>query len=488
MTSRALLCLIVALAAGCSHVPRAQDSGTGEAACATLYAEVDRSVRKAGVQDGGSARIEGFPYLRVDRMHASFASGPLSDDQFAQWVARLGALDRDARRAELANLPAAERERLRARHGDLEQALDGCRDIESDIDLHAGQRRQLLRTRARVEDDYDAWKRVVGLYWLTRVPFASGVQGYQREAEAVFQTPLERLPVHGRLVAYAPERGDPLSPQEVAAVLTRAADNPLRVPDPPQDDLDRLFRTFAPIWVVDERDGNDRIGRLTLNAKGRPQVDTDRPVVYRRVAHTRVHDATLLQLVYSTWFPARPEPSAFDLLGGHLDGIVWRVTLAPDGTPLLFDSIHNCGCYHQFFPTPRAQPLPQPDTLDETAFIPQRLDAVLPGQPIVLRVEAGTHYLQRASVGAEQKAVSAYAFVPDDALRALPYAGGSRSAFRSDGIVPGSQRGERYFFWPMGVRDAGAMRQWGRHATAFVGRRHFDEARLMERYFRLDLQ
>jgi hypothetical protein len=40
----------------------------------------------------------------------------------------------------------------------------------------------------------------------------------------------------------------------------------------------------------------------------------------------------------------------------------------------------------------------------------------------------------------------------------------------------------------MGVRDAGAMRQYGRHATAFVGRRHFDEARLMERYFRLDLQ
>jgi hypothetical protein len=29
------------------------------------------------------------------------------------------------------------------------------------------------------------------------------------------------------------------------------------------------------------------------------------------------------------------------------------------------------------------------------------------------------------------------------------------------------------------------MRQWGRHATAFVGRRHFDDARLMERYFTL---
>jgi hypothetical protein len=35
----------------------------------------------------------------------------------------------------------------------------------------------------------------------------------------------------------------------------------------------------------------------------------------------------------------------------------------------------------------------------------------------------------------------------------------------------------------MGVPDPGAMRQWGRHATAFVGRRHFDDPFLIERYF-----
>jgi hypothetical protein len=40
-------------------------------------------------------------------------------------------------------------------------------------------------------------------------------------------------------------------------------------------------------------------------------------------------------------------------------------------------------------------------------------------------------------------------------------------------------------FWPLGIRAAGAMRQWGRHATAFVGRRHFDEALLLDRYFAL---
>jgi len=79
-----------------------------------------------------------------------------------------------------------------------------------------------------------------------------------------------------------------------------------------------------------------------------------------------------------------------------------------------------------------------------------------------------------------------YAFVDDDALRSVSLAeGGRRSVFRPDGVVPGSERGERWLFWPMGVPEPGAMRQWGRHATAFVGRRHFDDPWLLERYFML---
>jgi hypothetical protein len=37
----------------------------------------------------------------------------------------------------------------------------------------------------------------------------------------------------------------------------------------------------------------------------------------------------------------------------------------------------------------------------------------------------------------------------------------------------------------MGIASAGQMRQWGRHATAFVGRRHFDDPYLLDRYFTL---
>jgi hypothetical protein len=480
----------VALAGGCSQLPRAPDAavGSGERDCAGLYADVDRAVASARVQDGVAARIEDFPYLRVNRFLASFASETLNDAQFVEWVGRLGELDRTARAFEVANLPAPERRRLHAGDGSLEQSLDRCREVLSAADLASAERRAVLPGRAQVDDDYDTWKRVLGLYWITRLPFASGVQGYQEEVGRTFRTPLERLPVRGRLVAYSDGGQTRLTQSEVQAILVRASANPLRIPDPEPDDAERLFTTFAPRWIVDERDANDRIGRLVLSAQGRVEVDTSAPVVYRRIAHVRVGTDPVLQLVYSVWFPARPRTSTFDLLGGHLDGIIWRVTLAPDGAPLVFDSIHSCGCYHQFFPTPRARPRPAPDTVEEVAFIPQFLDATFERQPVTLRVEAGTHYLQRVSVGASEPGDAGYRFAADDSLRSLSQPGGTRrSVFAPDGIVPGSERGERYFFWPMGVPEPGAMRQWGRHPTAFIGRRHFDEARLLERYFELDL-
>ena len=76
----------------------------------------------------------------------------------------------------------------------------------------------------------------------------------------------------------------------------------------------------------------------------------------------------------------------------------------------------------------------------------------------------------------------------DGELRSLVSLGGGRaSAFGPDGLVPGTERAERFLFWPMGIRSAGAMRQWGRQATAFVGRRHFDDPDLLEKRFELDL-
>jgi hypothetical protein len=164
------------------------------------------------------------------------------------------------------------------------------------------------------------------------------------------------------------------------------------------------------------------------------------------------------------------------------------VTIAADGNPVLFDSMHNCGCYHMFFPTPRVELRSQPYTIEEQALVPQTLPALAPADRLVLRIASRTHYLERVTVMARDARPPgrSYAITGYDALRSLPLPDGARrSYFRPDGIVPGTERGERWVFWPMGIPEPGAMRQWGRHATAFVGRRHFDDPYLIERYFEL---
>jgi hypothetical protein len=168
------------------------------------------------------------------------------------------------------------------------------------------------------------------------------------------------------------------------------------------------------------------------------------------------------------------------------NGLVWRVTLTPDGEPWVFDSMHPCGCYHQFFPTARAEARSAPDDLQEWAFVPQRLPRLSKGERVTIHVATRSHYIERITIDAPGGASTRYTLVPEDELRSLPMPSGERrSAFGTDGLMFGTERLERFFFWPMGIPSAGAMRQWGNHATAFVGERHFDDTDLFERRFLL---
>jgi len=487
----ALVC--IALLAGCAVAPPRSAPAGPYAGCYEVFRRVDRAVAEAGVADGMAARIDGFPYLRASRFLASYAGEGMDDARFTAWMNRMIALGNQAYEVEIANLPAARAEALghalrdvASGHASAGSALADCAGRLAAADHADPARRAELRGAVRVPDDYETWQRVAGLYWLTRIPFANGVRRWHEEVQRTFATPLEALPAAGRPVAYVPPPGA-ASREEVGAILARSSNNPLETPDPRGADLEALFRAFAPEFVVDTASEADAPGEPGWSGGAAPRVVSHLPVVYRRVSHARYDGRVLLQLNYAIWFPERPRGAGWDLLGGHLDGVLWRVTLAPDGEPWMFDSIHLCGCYHLFFPTARAAPRPLPETMDEAGFSPQALPRLAAGERVSLRLEAGTHYLQRVVVGkAPSQPALEYQFAADDALRSLPLPeGGRRSLFRPDGIVPGSERGERFLFWPMGVPEPGAMRQWGRHATAFVGRRHFDDARLLEQYFML---
>ncbi len=449
------------------HLQRTDSVGD----CARLFRDADARIDAAGVRDAAAPRVAGFPYLRVDRFSAALAPQVQQQRAFGPYSELLGALDRQARAAELANLADAALP--------PPAAFDGCRYALAVADHD---RLAELTAVVTVPDDYSTLDRALGLYPLTRLAFAAGIASWQAETRTVFATPLERLPVSGDLTRYAPAALPPSPPRAPRSAA-------FGLPAEGSAGWAGLLARHAPLLVVDTAGPDDRIGALQWEVgDGRPQIGVDSavPTVYLRIAFTRVDGRVLPQLVYTFWFPARTAEGTFDLLAGRLDGLIWRVTLAPDGTPLVYDTIHPCGCYHQFFPTERVRARPAPWSLDEGMFSPQSLTAPRADQRIELRLAARTHYVQQVSVVPAAAPATAlhYAFADEDGLRSLPLpGGGSRSAYGPDGLIAGSERGERYLFWPMGIASAGQMRQWGRHATAFVGRRHFDDADLIDRYF-----
>lgn len=458
------------------------------ARCQRAYAALDAAVDAAGVRDAQAARFDDAPSLRVTRLLASFANEALEPQVFAQWRSLLEDEDRSARLFEIANLPDSPTREVRAAlaaegFGALppQALLEGCGHALADAATAAPQARADLRARAAVPDDYDDAARALGLYPLTRIAFAAGIRHYEQSVRDAF---VAAPAIPASAIAYAPAATAAIEPGESREILARSRSNALGIPLPSDAERQRLLEIHAPTFVVDTRGDHDRIGRPVFGADG---LATTAPaqVAFARVAHTRFAGRTLLQLVYTIWFPERPPAHPGDIFAGRLDGVVWRVTLGDDGAPLVFDSMHPCGCYHLFVPTARVIAKPPAATLDEQALIPATLPAIASGGEVAIHVESGTHYVRGVRADAPvQVPVQRYRIGHDDALRALATPqGGTRSLYGPDGIVAGTGRAEAALFWPLGVRNAGAMRQWGRHATAFVGRRHFDEAFLLDRYF-----
>lgn len=484
-----LLAAILLALGGCRIAPPRPETPPEVKACLAFLKLSDSTIRQAGVGDDQATRVSGFPYLRVNRFLASFANDKLPPASFEAWVARMRTLDADGRAKEYLALPAAARARLgpgSPTAHDLGQRARRCGErLYRRDDANARMRRQLVQA-AHVPSDYVLWQRILGLYPLTSLGVLQGVFRYHREVRETYATPLQDLPVYGQLVRFTPPLHEtPLTTREIATMLSRSAQNPLRIPDPQDQDRWRLFATFAPVWEVDVVAEADRIGMPYWNHT--PEVNTAQPVVFTHLSHVRLGGKILLQLNYIVWFPARPRTGLLDLLGGRLDGIIWRVTLAADGEPLLYDSIHNCGCYHWLFPTPRLRLVRQRVGFEEPILVPQRIPVERSRK--VLRIASTSHFVQRvysdSGDAAAPKARREYRFREYDELRALPVAEGYRSLFGSDGIVPHTERRERCFLWPTGVVSPGAMRQWGRHAVAFVGERYFDAPDFIERYFEI---
>jgi hypothetical protein len=478
------IALLIVLLAGCSIVPAPTRSphigGVGmSGGCADFFAALDKRASESQALDPGAFRVEGHPYLRTNRFLASFSSDAVADRAaFAAWVDRMQTLDQEARRHEIANLPAA------AGPGNSEAELNarvaGCGNHLKAAEFQDAESRLALREKTRVPDEYLTLPRVLGLYPLTSLLVSNGVQNWHSVARESFSTD---PPAGWRVIRYGPERSTGLP--DKSPIVASAERDILGIPVYSPTDLEALFWMHAPVWEVRTEAEYDRIGAPVWTPEGVIDIDTGQPVTYTLLSFTRFGREILTQLNYIIWFPARPKEHALDIYGGLLDGVNYRVTLDRNGNPLLYETIHNCGCYYEAYPTGRLRVREKIDYA-EPPLILKAPELTRSNDRVVVAMETRTHYVRHLypiSRGFHPE-MATYSLSDYDALRSLPDPkGGRRSMFGPDSLAPGSERLERFILWPTGVVSPGAMRQWGRHAVAFVGERHFDDPDSMDKMF-----
>lgn len=457
--------------------------------CRTFFQALDSAVTQAHVRDGQYYHWREFPYLRSTRFLSALQNTSMSDAQFAIWLQKMRELDQQARRLELQNLFSVMRLPLAQKTMNSESILKQvsvCGERLTKTDISTLRQRQQSHQLESYPDDYVTWLRWLGVYPLSSQLMKLGIRRYQKDIQQLYTIPISQLPTQGKLIRYTAQTPFPkLEAQTIADILQSSArNNALEFPEPAEEELKLLFSQFAPVLEIDTLSDADRIGSVRLLANGASQVDIQQPSAYHYTSYTIFSGRKLLQLNYTFWFPERPRQKALDLYAGHLDGIVWRVTLDTNGAPIVYDAIHPCGCYHMFFPVQGFTLRPQAKKLPEPPLVPQAVAAFNAQKYMIIRISALEHMIQRVYLSDEIHAAQYYRLSNYDQLRSLPldqqrYA----SMFDTNGIVKHTQRSERFLLWTTGVRKTGSMRQQGRQVVAFRGRRHFDDAYLFDQLF-----
>lgn len=434
--------------------------------CAALFNQLHSATQSH--QDAQYQRLPGFVGLRSDRSLAALGASARRPEQRQLWLQRLAAHDTEASQIEIAQLPAGARNAWNS----AERRADLSRCRAAQVERLAGNPKLFTAAvaAAQVADDYHSWARALGLYPLFKPIFQRGIGAWQQSAA------LATEPADGaHWLGYQP------LPMDASPATTLLREDALGLPQADAQQLATLFARHAPRLKIAQASRSDRIGSPYYRVDGPRAFNPQQPRLYQHTGWSQLGGRWHLQLIYQFWFSQRPKPHALDLFGGELDGLLWRVTLDRQGNALLYDSIHPCGCWHSFY-LPANSPLQLHQPAGEEARQAQRL-SFTGEQAATLWLSAGEHQLQWVDARRSPYPQLSYQAAALDQLRQLRHPQGWRSLYGNDGLIAGSQRLERWLLWPSGVPAPGSMRQWGRHATAFIGRAHFDDPHLLERYF-----
>lgn len=420
--------LTLALAAGITASALAQDDPRKAMedilpSCLPRFAEIDARIEKAGVGDASYHRVPGFPYLRSDRLLASYDAELNDPATFDTWMLQLRDNDGFSRDIELRNLGMPDQERA-----NLLTDLRLCAVWLSFIEFSEPEKVAALKAGIQLPDP--------------AAPVAAPAAAQQAPA-ATDQARALRVTVT----------------EDAAAVLARYDKLPrdeLARTGMTNDGWKALAEHYAPTWLMPR----GTPGALVWTEDGL-RVDASRPTVYFQPTFARVGEQGLVQYHYVLWF---------GLANGGIDGLIWRVTLDPQGRPLVHESLDATGQHHRWFP---AQPL------EAKAILDLELSAPVGVGEIAVALAADSHEV----LAVEARSAEAYAeeigyrLALYEELLTLPLpGGGSRSAFDAQGRLQTDARlRQQPRLWQLGQLQL-------KHADSPLP---FDDPRLLEAYFNL---
>lgn len=508
-----------------SPVERLSDLGEPKlVSCHHLLSDFKREVRRQQVQDAQVVTTDAIPFLAFDRFSQSVLLDVKTQKDKEQWLTYTARLSKEQRHAEFRNLVANHSfTRLfsaKAKHTfDLNQ-LDSCADsltqAAKNSSLRASKKDEFwdhIRSSAPpIPSDYEPWLRILGVYPVAARFAHSSILKEQARIKAGFDTAYaretdhspasDRPPGEEKVITYQllDDNDNRLNHATIQQWFAEAqTTSSLNWPQLSQQQIQRLTHYYAPDIRIDTLSDDDRPGTVGYFTTPQPEVATNRPAVYLGHSYTRFHQQILLQLHYSLWFPRRTPRRPVDPYAGPFDAILLRLTLNQQGEPLVLDSIHHCGCYHMVF-----------NLNDALTFVETQPGTEVPIRRSVLLSETLPKDTQHLSVtlshsehmikhvdwqyrqtnpDAEHLSAPAPVHLAPLAyhhLRSLPVpdsliqTGSHKSLFDEKGWLLASERPEKSYLWPFGIPSPGMMRQWGHHATAFIGMRHFDDARMFE--------
>lgn len=431
-----------------------------QVSCLLSFAALDTlALKYSGTLVGN--RLAAMPWLRHNRLITHDIAVQRNDQSINGLLQQMSSLAKQGLLLEIAMVPVSQIGRWQKQYQisvPVREFVQQCTAQLTNLQRKTPQKTLAKLKAIPPDNDYSNLARVAGLYPLATIPFRLGVINEQRQLAKGWGRVGDK-----RWFKYQP-------PPRLHGAATS------------QDLLSR----HAPTWLVNSSTPANLLGspfwqgeQLKVNAQA---------TTYAFVSEARWKQQPVTQLNYIIWFAERPSLKRLDWVAGQHDAVVFRVNLDQQGEVIAYDSIHLCGCWYRLF-LPKSRPFSRSSHYWREPVLMQRVR--LPAKSssrMAIYLQADTHQIQYVVPAAEMVAADHlivatknYQLQPFSKLLKLPVKSGVRAVFNNKGYVAGSERPERWLFWPMGVNNPGALRRFGDHAISFVGRRYFDDPRLLEK-------